>query len=72
MRDDMLCPWCGSVNDFVGSYLGMLGDVEHHKCRWCGAHWFVDEIEDGFVGECEREIEFISQIPEPPDMGRDN
>jgi hypothetical protein len=66
MRDDMLCPHCGSVNDFASSYLGILGDCEHHRCRWYGARRFVDEIEDGFDLECEHMVEFIKLIEEDP------
>jgi len=64
MKEDLLCPCCGSVNDFAGSVLGKLDLVEHHRCRWCGAQYSVDKIEDNFVGDCERVIEFIPLIPE--------
>jgi len=65
MYEDTICPACGSVNDFAGSFLGKLGSVDHHRCAWCGSQYFTDEIEDGFGDECERQIEFISLLPEP-------
>ena len=64
MRDDQICAACGSVNDFAGSFLGMLGLVEHHRCRWCGAQWFVDEVEEDFLRDCQIAMEFIPLIPE--------
>lgn len=72
MRQDLICPACGSVNDFAGSFLGHLGLVEHHRCRWCSAHWFVDEIEPDFLRDCEVALEFAKLLPEPEDMPRDN
>ncbi len=62
--EDTICPTCGSVNGHTDSFLGTLGLVEHHRCRWCGAQYFVDEIEDGFPDECQRVVEFLKLIPE--------
>ncbi len=64
MNDDLICPHCGSINGFSDSFLGKLGLVEHHRCRWCSAQFFTDEVEDGFVLDCDTAVEFISQIPE--------
>ena len=65
--EDTICPACGSVNGYSDSFLGHLGLVEHHRCRWCHAQYFVDEVEDGFVLDCDTEVIFIPLIPEPGD-----
>lgn len=29
------CPWCSSEAEASESYLGKLGNVEHHRCPAC-------------------------------------
>lgn len=47
--EDTICPACGSVNGYTDSFLGY---AEHHRCRWCGAQYFVDQIEEDFLLDC--------------------
>ncbi len=71
MYEDTTCSACGSINGFSDSFLGKLGLVEHHRCRWCAAQYFVDEIEDDFLTECEHMVDFLKLLPEPG-TGRNN
>lgn len=33
------CPYCDMLNSRSESFLGQLGDRDHHVCRYCGGAW---------------------------------
>lgn len=38
---EVTCPSCGHEQDGAVSILGTLGNLEHHRCRYCGFDFSV-------------------------------
>jgi len=36
----MICPWCRSEVDRRESFLGVLGNLRHYRCRQCGGMFY--------------------------------
>lgn len=45
MNDEIIwtfCPSCGTEHDERDSFMGSLGFIEHHRCRYCGWEWALN------------------------------
>lgn len=40
--DDVVCPMCYAPQTEHDSLMGILGTLAHHRCRYCGAQFTVE------------------------------